>query len=641
MSEADVVTRRLRAHWKKMAANRPLWERMSAAADNELWTSGYPAAWKAMLTGGETPDPLPIRVQVNLLRPWLSKQVAMLYLRTPRCTATPPMVHASVGRARNAVNPDVVNAVKLVCEQWLVHNNIREIVEQAMESALLYPGAALRMGWRDDSEIAPLDRPWLSNVPRWNAMWDERAESIETMNYLGHLRWVPVEQARDMFGGGFDEETRPIADYLRDTEVHRLDAEDLHDDQFVQLLDWWDIQKRTWCHYVVSRDGDAVRELASADVPYRLPSGMVFPMLRPIVLANSVGLRWRPVSLAQPIYEQGAEKSLILSFVVNAFRRDSARVVLYMKENGVPDEDITKILNAIDMEFVGVTPQKGVELAKMFHGLVMPDISRTLGTAYQWLSQAGAEGSAMSPVGQGSSGMQYAAATLVQSMSAADAAVATAPANRMNQILGELCQGMLVMMAQELGGLRVTVGGEPITITKDLLRLRWDIKVEDSTAAAAIAQGRRAELVQVAPLYVNAVVAASPQPGATGWWSGPPVPGGPAPAAAPEVPVEVVAANQRLVDLIAETWDFPAWMRWPALEQVRREKERSSKPDDRAAEFMPPMPVPPPMPPIEAPPVDPMAAAGPSMDEGAAVDQLAATIPPDQLDALLATLGGG
>lgn len=618
------IERRVRAHWKRMDANRWLWQRMRMVADNRMWERGTPQAWDAML---RAPEKLPVKVQVNLLRPWLAKQVAAMYLRAPRCTASPPLVRAS--SARGSVSPHTVKAVRSVCEQWLVNANVKQVVEQAMETALLYPGAALKIGWDRDMEGAdPLDRVWIQVVDRWEAMWEERADCLDRSRYLGHIRWIPIEEAEGLNDGPLPDMVKPqvIPDYLDTGTMVSTTDEDLWDDGYVQVLDWHDVGRKTWRQLLVNQgDGPMLHPLGEEmPEPYTLPNGRPLYTLRPLVLANSIGHPLQPVALAVPIYEQSCEKSLILSFVVNAFRRDSSRVVLYLKERGLTPDQVTAITNAVDLEFVGIEPEQQGNIANIFAPLALPDISSTLREAYQWMSQAGSESSPLSAIGQGGTGgLQYAAATLVQSLSTSDAAVMTAPGGRMSQILGDLCEGLLTILAEEVGGLRVMMGGEACTISKEQLKLRWEIKVDDGLAQEGMAQGRRAELLQVLPAYVTAVASATTKPP-------PPQPGQPP---VPDIPGEVRVANERIVDLICDTWMLPDWMRFEALEQAQEEETREE--EDEVEDMVPP--------PIPTPEELGMAAPGPGAPAGAEMsdEELAAALaqlPPDQLQAAAAAM---
>jgi hypothetical protein len=615
MTEDERIAEIVASHHEVMETWRPLGQRMRAACDNNFWTAGFPSTWSFMTAerGPEHPEPYPVRVQVNLLRAQLQRVVGATYLRAPRVIVTAPTVRKP--GAKGNVSADDVQAITAVLEKFLSRTGVVEQVEALIETAWLYPGAALKLGYDRTIKGSPIDRLWLQPLNRWEALWDEMSSCADEMTYKGYLRWVPRRKAEQLLDTALDDAIlRPINDYLANGPEVQGESERQRDRRYVQILDWYDLEEGTFSQLLVEpgRTPTLKRFAKPMPVAYKWPTGRPLAPIEPVILANSPGYRYQPICAAIPTYEQAAQKSLILTAVVNAFRRDAARVILYLKEKGLAEPDIRRILNAVDCEFVGLEPESAAALATLFHGLEMPKISDTLKEAWVWLGDAGQQQSAMSAASTGgSSGMQYAPATAWQSLASSDAATVTAQANRINAVLGRLCEAVLAVLGAHSAGVEVLIGKEWRRVKPELLRLRWEVRVEDAMAAQGLNQSRRSEFVQVAPVYVTAVATAA--------------------SVDPNAPAHVKVANERLVDHIVDMYELPDTFRWDAL--------HSSKPDvvtPDADEMMPPEPAAPTATATAAPPE-----AAPTQLAPDQVAQLLAGAPPEALQAALASIEGG
>lgn len=629
MIEDAEINTILGGHFTILDRDRNLFRRMRSAADNRLWEDEN--RWSNQLTDDTV---LPVKVQVNTLAPWLKRNVSALYMRAPKPVVSAPTILAST--SRGGINQDRADTMRIVGEQWLRRVAIRQQIEQALEMALLYPGAGLKLGYDKHLKGTPLDRVWLDPLPRWECIWDERAGAL-TERYRGHVRWETIERARELLEDDLvDVPTSPINDYLVDgTSPNSTDGHD-RGSGYVQILDWYDLTDRknpTFEVLLVSgghrpsidRRGKAKLPVEKLKVPYTWPDGSPLLTLEPVILSNSVGFPLLAIAQAKPIYEETCEKSLLLTIVLNAFRRDAARVILYLKSKGLTDEQVTRIATAIDTQFVGIEAEDETNIEKLFFPLVMPDLADTLHHAREWLTVSSAEQSTLSSLGKGSTqGLEYAPATTTQALAAGDQAVASAPAERMRLVLSTVTRAMFRILGQEGKGLKVKRGEGTVTLTPEHLRAAWEVEIEDAAATASSKAARRADLTTVLPVYLGLVSGAS---------STAPV-GDPA-----YLPNEVKIANERAVDLIVDTFELGENLRWDALRGKKPDNEAEDPPEPTAgAEFTPAPAAPMPAAPVEAAPVP--AEAATSSPEDALVARLA-TVPPEQLEALLAAVEQG
>lgn len=566
MTEQE-ITDIVRGHFQLLEPDRRTFYQMREAANHRLWSPTGPmlTAGSMWLPSGIQGNALPIRLQVNTLRPYLERSVGLLYKRQPRATVTrPPIVSA---RSNRKLSQEMADALSEVATVLIRGSSFRAHMENALEQGVLMPGCAIKLGYDEDSTAEPIERVWLEVVERWDAVWDERATTCEQQRYRGHLRWARLECAKEQLPGlEVDASgTYPIADYLQNgwQEVAEKDRAA----GYVRVLDWYDLESGEW--QVFHWCGDTAKACGSTPqvFPYSWPNGKPLVPLFPVILSNSVGQPMRPVSRALPVLQETIEKSLILSIVVNAMRRDTARVLLFLKSKGIPNATIDRIMNAWDTEAVGIEGDDLGPLAQLFHVLQLPEISGTLDKAQRYVSMGAGESSPMSALGRGqTSGLEYAAATTAQSLAQGDASAASVPAERMSAHMADIVKGVFAILAAHSQGLKLSVGGQVVTVPVDVLRQNWQVAIDDAATEAAKRAGVRAEILQAAPLYMQAVAMASTGMGADG----------------KEVPSQQRVAAQNLVDFLAEFFDLPDRMRWKAIVDTEPDVEAEDEAADLA-----------------------------------------------------------
>lgn len=627
MVEDSEINDILLGTYNRWDQQRMLLRYMRSAADHRLWEDAN--RWSARFgTGTDPKDPFPVRVQVNTLRPWLTRQVAGLYLRAPAPEVKAPTIMSSTSRGR--LRQEDAEAVQHAAKEWLGRVNVQTQNEQALEMASLFPGAALKIGYDKSRKGSGVDRVWLNVIPPWEALWDERATELQQQRYRGHLRWETKAEAERSLGVELkDIPTYSIADYLVDgIGTNRGDiGRASRGKGYVQVLDWYDYEEETFTVFLVDGGGGVptlrrVEGVETKPMPYDWPDGTPLVPIEPVILANTVGFPMAPFALGKAVYEETCEKSLLMTILVNAYRRDAARVILYLKEQGLEQDVVTKIANAFDTEFVGVAPEQVTDLSKLLYPLTMPKIADTLEQAREWLSLSAAEQSAISDIGRGrSESTKYASATTVQELSSGDAAATSAPAERMRLVLARVTAAMLRIVGLEGAGLKIVRGNETVTLTPEKLRAAWVVKIEDAAAAANARAGRAANLMSAIPVWAQAVATAS----------------SPDPAIADEVKV----ANERMADLVADTFEWPDNMRMHALRGQKpmvKPPEPPATPD--AEGFLPPggPPAPDAAPTAEAGPA--AAGAGPVDPHKVVGDILRSSLSPEQLARVTAAVGG-
>lgn len=611
----------IQGHFTMMEEERELFQNIRAAANHKLWGSGGTVSplsfWMNRGRGDHKIDPqkLPVRRQVNTVRPFLNRTKSMLYQRAPRVTVTRPKVRAT--RRGKKLTAEMAEALSEVATEFVRQADLRATMENALEQAIAMPGCALRV-WFDPDGATPMEKIKVCAIPRWYAGWDELADLPGTERYRFHIR---QERAVDVKTLCPDFEvkgtTANIQDWLVDGHTEMRDPN--RADGYVQVVEWWDLEANEVQHFVLRSNKVDCCGSKPFPIPYKWPDGTPIVQIVPIILEWSPGLPKRPVSLVMPSFEETCEKSIVLSIVLSAFRRDAARTILYLKGKGVSDPVIAQITSGFDLEFVGIDgdTENPIELSAMFKALDLPDLSATLDKAQQYLSLAASDSSSVSALGRGqTAGFEYASGTAASAVTSGDAAAVSLPAERMAAYLQHVVSAAFVMLGTKGVGLHVDMALDEVSIPPEVLRQPLTVKIEDAAAEAAKKDQVKASLVQALPMYVQAVAIAST---------------GIDPATGQPVPEPIRIAAEREVDLFVETYGWPERMRWSALQKKKPDVEAKPPPEPEVPDA--------PMAPQAAPPVEAVPAGPPVEPSGAPVDPraeaMAAALSPEELDELI------
>ena len=576
-SECDGIGRLVGDHLRWCATQRPAWLQRREAYAHRLWGDRRPTVDLLKALGGAIGegDPLPIKMQVNLIEAWVRRQTSAMFMRNPHADVVGPAVVDAT--RRKIIGADVLAAVSAVCDDWLRRTEIQEMSTHAMRIALLYPGAAFKVGYdaSEDHTAEPLDRVWLDVLPPWETMWDARARDMRRQRYRGHLRWETVEAASEMMdadlsGAALDQ----LPDYV--IEGNTASSDRKGDDHYVQILEFYDLIEKTqrWFLVVDAKEGTSGPRLEEhgltakgtpRPIPYTWGDKRPAVPLQPVVLHN---IPEHPLSALAPAVvseEFGAERSLHQTVLANAFRRDMARVQFYDKTSGMMTPTVLgEVRNAWDRQLVGVDAN-GAPLDKLFADLPAAQIAPVVQAYQAWLESGYQSSQAASPLANGDQ-LKYASATETQALLAGDEAAASEPAARMAQALGRACELMLVILAAEAGTVSVRRGSRSLTLRKEDLFERWQVTVVDAHSTPmrqAQAQqqfaGIQSQLMELAKL-----------------------------ASDPTTPPFVKAMAEAQMTYIGEEWNLPETMRPAALQhraefiakEAEKEKPEAEEPGE-------------------------------------------------------------
>jgi hypothetical protein len=586
------VQKLVRGHDKRMRRDREEMDWHRAAHDGEFWAKDN--KWNKALP--DLKDKLPVKVEVNLVKPWLQRLKAALFYRNPRCEAILPAVIGP--RSRQKVDTKKQQGVAAALDEWLgKKDSTQAVVLHAFDMGWMYKGCALKLAFdADRPKGSPLDRIRMRAIPRWEAMWDERATVLADMRYLGHIRYVPIEDALELLEGlAEDTATRSLPDFVAEQRsAMSQDDEDGRDTAYVRILEFYDFVGGQQRWFLVGEGDDGcLTEFPSQDIPYTWADGSPAAPIFPVVLEHTPEFPFKAVSPCKAIYENGAERSLLLTVVANAFRRDSARIIFWLKGHGLDDTTIKKIQNAFDTENIELDIDAGM-LDKIYKVFDAPDLAKSIDKYAVMLDLARQDQTTQSDLAQGRQG-KYLSATESQILAAGDEQAATEPQARMSACLSRAAELVLRMIAEEAkgGGMQVRVGTEVVRLQRADLGEAWNINIVDSSSTPMKQAQKQGQFVAIHEKLLALATLASEPP--------PPAPGAPAP---PPVPPAVRALAAAMLDYAGDLWDLPENMRWSVLSQEETDEPPAELATRAAAAEMAP-PAGAPMAPGAAPEMDP------------------------------------
>lgn len=580
----DIVDAHLKAHHDRTAERRALWEQMASVADGRAWDDGVV----------KPPRSTPVRVTVNTLRPFLDRMVAQLFVRMPKHVVKRPKVR-SLSRRGGRLEERDAEAVGVALDEWVERAEVQGVEDAALRMALLFDGAAIRLGYDPARKDHALNRVWVAPVPPWEALWDPLATSASTGTYKAHLRWETLETVEELLTGGIEDEAaeevvcerlRKLARAIPDELTRRNDTD--HPAQHVLLLDYWSLCERgeerqltVPCAYGEGGVPTVAREFLPPDqqveaeglaVPYVWPDGRPAVPLVPLILAGSTGYPMRATGVARTAHDESVEKTRLHSMVSSAVYRDFARQVAYdAGKHNLSEATCNALRNPLDHEVVPIETVEGKPLGsnvgEVFAPIQFPELSQTLDKARFWLGAASSESTPLSTLGQGrTEDLKYASATTIDALSRGDAASSSSVQERMRTALGQVSALALRIAAQEGGpGLAVTVGDDEVELPVAKLRAAWLVSVRDPAVAESERLGRNQQAQAAVSLILELLdIATSADPAVT-------------------EPRKVAA--QRSIDMVVDAFRLPEGLRWGALQQAKPKREQ-------AAELLAPAPAP-------------------------------------------------
>jgi hypothetical protein len=251
------------------------------------------------------------------------------------------------------LSPDITGKgdlplTKEVANNWL--KTVRAQVENAARMALIYTHSFLKLAPRESNTV--LNKIAMRAVPPWQVVLDRDAAAWEDARFIGHVYYLPVEEANAKFG---NKKWQGVAqrdyftDYERNTDrSYRSygDTPDLPNEYlYVEIVEMYDFINSELLFWSSHWKGG--EELLSKDaIPVITFDGKPLSNLVPFYFSRRPDRPMEGYSAMARIYDQCFEKNILRTFWANAVRRDSRQFIY--KEGAFDEEALAKITSGVD-----------------------------------------------------------------------------------------------------------------------------------------------------------------------------------------------------------------------------------------------------------------------------------------------------
>lgn len=547
-------------HLYRIGQKRRTWAEYRSAYKGDFW--GTYKQW-TFKTGD---DVLPVRLQVNMLRPLINGLVGNLYYQGPDFNARLPGVFQSkLGRPEKVPHRGA-EIIARFAGDWLNRSDLMAQANRCYNLALMYdPGAAFKVGYDDDESVDFSRRIWTVALPPWEVFWDERTNARERCRYMAHCRAESADWIVESFGEDAIKglKPKPLPDVVDEGFEYSGDDKNRRDAGYLQVLEWYDLVegKLKWGVAELHGSPETMKfEIVDEDeIPYTNADGTPAVPIVPVVLDPVPEYPLMGMSFVDGLYELNREKNLLLSYYASAARRDMARIMLYLAELGLDQMVVDSIANGKDFEFKAIPGPlpNGATLATLFHALELPPIPDTVKDMLRLLDVARQESKGTSENQEGRQN-KYTSATEAQLLAQYSESATGQIALRMDEALNRTGELVLAVAHAHLGKtkLRVDLGeGETGRLDAELLEWPFILDIKDSSVAPAKEQQKKQEWANAAGLLASwvAVAAGPPLDPVTGKPAGP----------VPPEPVKRMAIES--IEHTVGMLGLPESMRWEHL----------------------------------------------------------------------------
>lgn len=354
----------LRSHDQWVERHRRRWAERLALYTDRFWGDTEQAARALDGTIRSGARGL-VPIQVNQLRPWVTSFLSSLYYRGVQFTVEPDEVIASGEPTDKQQRSREALAVRKVVNRFFTSEEVEGPATRLFIQGLLYEGGGgTRVGRRDPDPLVeeePLDTVWWNDVPPWELVVDRRVRHKARQRFVGWTGYVPHDEV-----GADRDDAEALPDVVRDG--HRpMRRQEEGDRAYVRVFELHDLtgafkgKRGRTTVYLVKGYGPMLEleEVGSGPVPYEGPGGKPLTGLDQVVLEPHPDFATNALAPAETQYELNAELNRAASVLATAFRKDANRITLYLKNAGIDEKVIDRIVNGEDQEWVPVDAVKG------------------------------------------------------------------------------------------------------------------------------------------------------------------------------------------------------------------------------------------------------------------------------------------
>jgi len=390
---------------------------------------------------------------------------------------------------RNRGNKDIAEHL---ANDFLIRQ--RSVIEDASRMALIYPMAFAKLMPRQSDDI--YRRVDMFAIPPWEIVIDRQARRWQDCRYVGHKYYLPLPEAKELFGNKQFEPQRKEEYFDREyknEEDPNVDAEMF---QFIEIVEMYDLVNGMM-HFWSPNWQMGDKYLESTVIPFENASREPVIPIVPLYFNRIPDNPLDGYSAMKRIYDQIYESNLIRTFQANAVRKASRQYLI--RKGSLDEEQMAQLASGIDGLFVEVDDEN-------INNCVVPlpqnQTPPELEYYYRQVQQDKDKGNILAPFTRGEA--TRSTATEIAALASYSSNEIGRLARERDQMIEQLATtyiNILTLYLQESGEKDIVyIDGQPeVVIPKDLQE-NWVCYAQDQAMTPISESVRKREYIQSIPV---------------------------------------------------------------------------------------------------------------------------------------------
>ena len=277
-----------------------------------------------------------ITIQTSDAYGYIESYIASLFSRNPGVVFKDGL--------RNRGNKDIAEHL---ANDFLLRQ--RTVIENASRMALIYPMAFAKLMPRESEDI--YRRVDMFALPPWEVIIDRQARRWQDCRYVGHKYYLPLPEAKSLFGNKQFEPQRKEEYFDREYNNQDDPSVDAEMFQFIEVVEMYDLQNEVMHFWSPNWQGGD-KMLMSSEIPFQNASGEAVIPIVPLYFNRIPDNPLDGYSAMKRIYDQIYESNLIRTFQANAVRKASRQYLI--RKGALDEEQMAQLASGVDGLFVEV-----------------------------------------------------------------------------------------------------------------------------------------------------------------------------------------------------------------------------------------------------------------------------------------------
>ena len=422
-----------------------------------------------------------ITIQTSDAYGYIESYIASLFSRNPGVVFKDGL--------RNRGNKDIAEHL---ANDFLLRQ--RTVIENASRMALIYPMAFAKLMPRESEDI--YRRVDMFALPPWEVIIDRQARRWQDCRYVGHKYYLPLPEAKSLFGNKQFEPQRKEEYFDREYNNQDDPSVDAEMFQFIEVVEMYDLQNEVMHFWSPNWQGGD-KMLMSSEIPFQNASGEAVIPIVPLYFNRIPDNPLDGYSAMKRIYDQIYESNLIRTFQANAVRKASRQYLI--RKGALDEEQMAQLASGVNGLFVEVDDEN-------INNCVVPlpqnQTPPELEMYYRQVQQDKDKGNILAPFTRGEA--TRSTATEIAALASYSSNEIGRLARERDQMIEQLATtyiSILSLYLEESGDKDIVyVDGKPeVVIPKDL-KENWVCYAADQAATPISESIRKREYIQSIPV---------------------------------------------------------------------------------------------------------------------------------------------